>query len=88
MKSKLSTNIDSNNGCYLDLILPSSPKPNRLSRDLPHAVQSYDMTPIDFLHHENPPTWTGVEPGTLSAEGQRQTNHAIQLAKIEISEYI
>ncbi|GFV34487.1 hypothetical protein TNCV_467011 [Trichonephila clavipes] len=27
------------------------------------------MAAIDFLHHENPPTWAGVEPATLSAEG-------------------
>ncbi|GFV59578.1 hypothetical protein TNCV_4259711 [Trichonephila clavipes] len=26
-----------------------------------------------FLHHENPPTWGGVEPTTLGTEGQQQT---------------
>ncbi|GFV39476.1 hypothetical protein TNCV_1372551 [Trichonephila clavipes] len=31
---------------------------------------------VDFLHHQNPPTWTGVELATLGAEGQRQTKHA------------
>ncbi|GFX37896.1 hypothetical protein TNCV_1823501 [Trichonephila clavipes] len=34
--------------------------------------------PIDFLHHDNPPNCAGVEPATLSAEGQRQTNCAAQ----------
>ncbi|GFX18531.1 hypothetical protein TNCV_3371041 [Trichonephila clavipes] len=24
---------------------------------------------VDFLHHENPPTWAGVEPASLGAEG-------------------
>ncbi|GFV32141.1 hypothetical protein TNCV_1674301 [Trichonephila clavipes] len=28
--------------------------------------------------HENPSTWAGVEPTTLSTEGQRQTNHVTQ----------
>ncbi|GFT14829.1 CCHC-type domain-containing protein [Trichonephila clavipes] len=27
------------------------------------------MDAVDFLHHENPPTWAGVEPATLGAEG-------------------
>ncbi|GFX91546.1 hypothetical protein TNCV_3681321 [Trichonephila clavipes] len=30
------------------------------------------MAAADFLHHENPPTWTGDEPATLGAERQRQ----------------
>ncbi|GFY35215.1 hypothetical protein TNCV_5045891 [Trichonephila clavipes] len=38
------------------------------------------MAAVDFLHHENPPTWAGVETANLGAEGQRQTNHAIQPA--------
>ncbi|GFU14680.1 hypothetical protein TNCV_746651 [Trichonephila clavipes] len=38
------------------------------------------MAVVDSLHHENPPTWAGVEPATLGAEGQRQTNHATQRA--------
>ncbi|GFW71529.1 hypothetical protein TNCV_2309641 [Trichonephila clavipes] len=38
------------------------------------------MADVDFLHHENPPTWAGVEPATLGAEGQRQTNLATQTA--------
>ncbi|GFX27532.1 hypothetical protein TNCV_4995871 [Trichonephila clavipes] len=33
-----------------------------------------------FSHHENPPTWAGVAPATLGAEGQRQTNHSTQSA--------
>ncbi|GFY35195.1 hypothetical protein TNCV_5045691 [Trichonephila clavipes] len=38
------------------------------------------MAAVDFLHHENLPTWAGVAPATLGAEGQRQTNHATQPA--------
>ncbi|GFY06862.1 retrovirus-related Pol polyprotein from transposon 17.6 [Trichonephila clavipes] len=38
------------------------------------------MAAIDFLHHENTPTWAGIEPATLGAEGQRQTYHATQRA--------
>ncbi|GFW04166.1 hypothetical protein TNCV_2669311 [Trichonephila clavipes] len=42
------------------------------------------MAVIDFLLHlENPSTWAGVEPVTSGAEGQRQTNHATQLAFIK-----
>ncbi|GFV58516.1 hypothetical protein TNCV_1055201 [Trichonephila clavipes] len=40
------------------------------------------MAAVDFLHHENPPTWTVIEPATLSAEDQRQTNLATQSADI------
>ncbi|GFT09208.1 nucleic-acid-binding protein from transposon X-element [Trichonephila clavipes] len=29
------------------------------------------MVAVIFLHHENPPTWTGFEPATLGAEGLR-----------------
>ncbi|GFV60075.1 hypothetical protein TNCV_3885931 [Trichonephila clavipes] len=35
------------------------------------------MAAVDFLYHENPSAWAGVEPVTLGTEGQRQTNHAI-----------
>ncbi|GFX31768.1 hypothetical protein TNCV_171011 [Trichonephila clavipes] len=38
------------------------------------------MVAVDFLHHENPPTWSGVESATLGTEGQRQTNYATQPA--------
>ncbi|GFV58099.1 hypothetical protein TNCV_2109271 [Trichonephila clavipes] len=41
------------------------------------------MTTVDFLHHENPPTGAGVEPATLGADGQRQTNYATQSALAE-----
>ncbi|GFX57918.1 hypothetical protein TNCV_3068851 [Trichonephila clavipes] len=34
------------------------------------------MVAVEFLHHEIPPTWAGVEPATLDAKDQRQTNHA------------
>ncbi|GFX20113.1 hypothetical protein TNCV_1436731 [Trichonephila clavipes] len=60
------------------LILPRTSKPNGHSRDLFHAVYSYDMAAVDFLHHENPSTWAGVEPVTLGAEDQRQTNLVTQ----------
>ncbi|GFU54557.1 hypothetical protein TNCV_3025091 [Trichonephila clavipes] len=36
------------------------------------------MAAVDFLHHDNPSTWAGVEPATLGTEGQRQTNDATQ----------
>ncbi|GFX15252.1 putative LOC100569746 [Trichonephila clavipes] len=61
---------------YQDLILPRTSKPNRRSREILHAVLSYDMAAVEFLHHENPPTWTGVETPTMGAEGQPLTNHA------------
>ncbi|GFU73499.1 hypothetical protein TNCV_931851 [Trichonephila clavipes] len=38
------------------------------------------MDAFDFLHHGIPLAWAGIEPATLSAEGQRQTNNAIQPA--------
>ncbi|GFV41523.1 hypothetical protein TNCV_3626751 [Trichonephila clavipes] len=44
------------------------------------------MIAVDFLHHENPPTWAGVEPATLGADGQRQTNYATQSALAEFDE--
>ncbi|GFV66096.1 hypothetical protein TNCV_1649081 [Trichonephila clavipes] len=44
-----------------------------------HTTRPF-MTAIDFLHHENPPTWDGVEPATLGADDQRQTNYATQSA--------
>ncbi|GFX47560.1 hypothetical protein TNCV_3015791 [Trichonephila clavipes] len=34
---------------------------------------------------ENPPTWVGVEPVTLGAEGQLQTNHGTQPARSDFS---
>ncbi|GFV54184.1 hypothetical protein TNCV_1027561 [Trichonephila clavipes] len=40
--------------------------------------KSCDIAAANFLHHENPPTWAGVKPAILGAEGQRQTNHATQ----------
>ncbi|GFU37378.1 transposable element Tc1 transposase [Trichonephila clavipes] len=43
------------------------------------------MAAVDFLHHENPQTLAGVKPATLGAEGQRQTNHAIQPAASRLS---
>ncbi|GFV60328.1 uncharacterized protein TNCV_3469641 [Trichonephila clavipes] len=30
------------------------------------------MAIVDFLHHGNPPTWTGVELAILSAEGEHR----------------
>ncbi|GFT51470.1 transposable element Tc3 transposase [Trichonephila clavipes] len=43
--------------------------------DLLCAVLPFDMA---TLNHENSPTWDGVEPAKLGAEGQRETNYAIQ----------
>ncbi|GFY00267.1 hypothetical protein TNCV_4710691 [Trichonephila clavipes] len=40
------------------------------------------MAAVEFLHQENPPTGTGVEPATLGIEGQRQTNYAAQLGPV------
>ncbi|GFY16566.1 putative transposable element [Trichonephila clavipes] len=34
------------------------------------------MDAVVFLHHENPPTWAGVETAILGVKGQRQTNYA------------
>ncbi|GFW54104.1 hypothetical protein TNCV_3829121 [Trichonephila clavipes] len=39
------------------------------------------MAIVDFLHHENSPTWGGIEPPTLCTEGQQQTNYATQAAR-------
>ncbi|GFV27087.1 hypothetical protein TNCV_4853241 [Trichonephila clavipes] len=35
-------------------------------------VGSYYTADVDLLHHENPPTWAGVEPTTLGTEGKRE----------------
>ncbi|GFU77591.1 hypothetical protein TNCV_3499631 [Trichonephila clavipes] len=60
---------------YQDLILPRASKPTD-TLGIFYMPYSYDIAAVDFLHHENPPTWDGVEPATLGAKGQRQTNHA------------
>ncbi|GFX46460.1 hypothetical protein TNCV_4548991 [Trichonephila clavipes] len=52
-----------------------------------HTTWSF-MTAVDFLNHENPPTWDGVEPSTLGAVGQRQTNYATQSALAELGRVI
>ncbi|GFS60176.1 hypothetical protein TNCV_2826871 [Trichonephila clavipes] len=67
---------------YQALIIPRTSKPNRHSRDLLHAVYSYNMVAVDFIHQKNPPTWAGVEPTTLGPEDQRHSNHATQPASI------
>ncbi|GFX71112.1 hypothetical protein TNCV_3648771 [Trichonephila clavipes] len=54
-------------------------------RNFLQAASSYDMVAVNFLHDENPPAWAGVEPTTLGAEGQRQTNHATQPAFTNLS---
>ncbi|GFY05370.1 hypothetical protein TNCV_2208151 [Trichonephila clavipes] len=41
------------------------------------------MAAVDFLHHEIPSTWAGVEPSILGTEGQRQTYHATQPSVIQ-----
>ncbi|GFU20851.1 hypothetical protein TNCV_5059721 [Trichonephila clavipes] len=43
------------------------------------------MAAVDFLHRENPSTWAGVEPATLGADGQRQTNYVTQSAIVELT---
>ncbi|GFV55116.1 hypothetical protein TNCV_2623371 [Trichonephila clavipes] len=67
-----------NANLYQYLILPRAPKPNRHFRDLLHTLQSYGMAAVVFQLQENTPTWAGIEPATLGAEGQWQTNQATQ----------
>ncbi|GFS78167.1 hypothetical protein TNCV_1107761 [Trichonephila clavipes] len=43
------------------------------------------MAAVDFLHHENPPTWAEVEPATLGTERQRQTDYATQRLQSSIN---
>ncbi|GFT69619.1 teneurin-a [Trichonephila clavipes] len=43
------------------------------------------MDAIDFLHQENPPTWTGIKCATLGAEGQLQTNYTTQSPRQDVS---
>ncbi|GFX29789.1 uncharacterized protein TNCV_4749181 [Trichonephila clavipes] len=54
--------------CSWNLILPRALKPNKHSRDFLHAAQSCDMDAADFMHQENPPTWSGVEPTIIGAK--------------------
>ncbi|GFW22553.1 hypothetical protein TNCV_3364651 [Trichonephila clavipes] len=42
------------------------------------------MAAVDFLHHDNPPTWAGVEPATLGVADQRQSNYATQSTLAEL----
>ncbi|GFT63669.1 transposable element Tcb2 transposase [Trichonephila clavipes] len=56
------------------LILPRASVSNKHSSAF-HAVRSYAMAAVDFLHRENPPTWAGVEPATFGAKDQQQINH-------------
>ncbi|GFT08601.1 hypothetical protein TNCV_661761 [Trichonephila clavipes] len=46
------------------------------------------MATVDFLHQENPPIWAEVEPTTLDAEDQRQSNHATQPAILELLNHL
>ncbi|GFU77842.1 hypothetical protein TNCV_1138501 [Trichonephila clavipes] len=66
---------------FSEIILPKPPKPDRYSRDVLHAAYSYDMYAVNFLHHENPPTWAGIDPATLGLQVQRKTNYATQPAQ-------
>ncbi|GFX26517.1 hypothetical protein TNCV_4535291 [Trichonephila clavipes] len=34
------------------------------------------MEAVDFLTHENPPTWAGVKPANLGVQGQHLINYA------------
>ncbi|GFV21996.1 hypothetical protein TNCV_4526821 [Trichonephila clavipes] len=63
-----------------NLVVPSAPKPNMHLRDLLYVALLYDMDAVNFLHHENPPTWAGIEPAILDVQGQRLTNYAPQPA--------
>ncbi|GFW30683.1 HTH_Tnp_Tc3_2 domain-containing protein [Trichonephila clavipes] len=45
------------------------------------------LAAVDFLHHENPPTWAKVESATLGADVQRQTNYTTQSALAEFWKY-
>ncbi|GFW17415.1 hypothetical protein TNCV_3240451 [Trichonephila clavipes] len=45
------------------------------------------MFAVNILHHENTSTWSGVEPATLGAEGQQQTNYATQSARNDMEEH-
>ncbi|GFW99184.1 hypothetical protein TNCV_3009521 [Trichonephila clavipes] len=62
--------------------LPRAPKTKRHSRGFFTCRIIIRHGRCRFLHHENPPTWAGVEPATLGAEGHRQSNHATQAAKL------
>ncbi|GFX07080.1 transposable element Tc3 transposase [Trichonephila clavipes] len=46
---------------YRRIPIAAVSKPNRHSRDLLHAVKSYDMAAVDFRHHENSPTCSGAQ---------------------------
>ncbi|GFY26938.1 hypothetical protein TNCV_930791 [Trichonephila clavipes] len=48
------------------------------------AFKGIYYLPNNRTHYENPPTWDGVEPATLGADGQRQTNYATQSALDEL----
>ncbi|GFW82789.1 hypothetical protein TNCV_3493591 [Trichonephila clavipes] len=67
-----------------ELILPKAPKPNKHSTV--SLNKAHNHTTVDFLHHKNPPTWTGVESTTLGTQGQQQTNYATQPAYRKLSE--
>ncbi|GFW39775.1 transposable element Tc3 transposase [Trichonephila clavipes] len=41
------------------------------------CLTSYDMATIDFLHHDNPPTWAGVEPATLVARDNQTVQRSV-----------
>ncbi|GFW61472.1 hypothetical protein TNCV_347201 [Trichonephila clavipes] len=43
------------------------------------------MDIVDFVHHENPSTWTGVESATFGVQGQRQTNYGTPSRHVQLS---
>ncbi|GFV02249.1 hypothetical protein TNCV_1558821 [Trichonephila clavipes] len=53
-----------------NLILPTASKSKRQFRDLLLAAQLYNKDAVDFLQHENQPTWAGVEPAPKPAPNQ------------------
>ncbi|GFX04448.1 hypothetical protein TNCV_899781 [Trichonephila clavipes] len=59
-----------------DFNFAESTQTKQAFKGLLHASSSCDMAAVCFLHHENPPTWAGVEPETLGVHGQRRINYA------------
>ncbi|GFY10101.1 hypothetical protein TNCV_1946461 [Trichonephila clavipes] len=40
------------------------------------------MVAVDFLHHENPSTWAGVEPANFGAEGMPPVENVDKITKM------
>ncbi|GFW15023.1 hypothetical protein TNCV_983151 [Trichonephila clavipes] len=48
-----------------------------------HTIWPF-MTAVNFLNHENPPTWDGVQPASLGADDQQKPFYATQSALAEL----